>query len=262
MGKLRISISPMEVVGIAIGLGLLTAFTLPMLGPSKEAAARTLCLQNQKQIGSSVSMYAIDWDETFPRTTYERPTQGLGRHWAVLVQPYIKSEEAFLCEGDEGVSAEYGRFARANLIPEIGYINNYAIIPAHDFYPVQSAEIGEPDRLIMLTERRRILPSGKKMTSWKGTSGFAPGQPCVHRKFGRDYRRVTPALAEEKLQRALQDKELLFVRADWTAHEGQANYLFADGHAATQPLAATLRPDSFQWGERFYPKSMKHARCD
>jgi prepilin-type processing-associated H-X9-DG protein len=251
-----------EVAGVAVGLGLLAAFVLPMLGPSREATARALCLRNQKQIGSSVALYAADWDDRFPRTTYDRPTEGLGRHWAVLVQPYIKSQEAFLCEGDGGVSAEYGRFARENLLPEIGYINNYAVIPAHDFYPVSAPELATPERLILLTERRRVLPSGKKLKSWKGTSGFVPGQPCASRRFGRDYGYATYDLAERKLRRALHDKELILLRADWTAHEGQANYLYADGHAASRPFAATLRPDSFEWGERFYPQSMKHARCD
>ncbi|CAN5672786.1 hypothetical protein BH11ARM2_BH11ARM2_01100 [soil metagenome] len=258
----RREISLIEWAAGAVVVCLVATTACPLLRRDDVTGPRSVCMQNLRQIGVSIQLYADDYNDTYPRTTYDRPSAGLGLHWAVLVQPYVKSQSIFVCLGDHPVPAEYARFPKGNLLPEISYINNYAVIPAHDFWPVKHSQLGRVASTILVGERRRVLPNGVKLKSWKGASGFEPGQPCKGKKFGRDYRYVTLALAEDKLHHVKKDKELLLTRVNWTIHGGGSNYLFVDGHAAYQLFPATLREENNQWGERFYAQSMPKARCD
>ena len=52
-------------VVIAI-IAILAAILFPVFSSAKEAAKRTACLSNAKQIGSSVMLYLSDYDGTFP----------------------------------------------------------------------------------------------------------------------------------------------------------------------------------------------------
>lgn len=52
-------------VVIAI-IGILAALLLPALSAAKETARTTFCLNNMKQIGLAVQVYAQDWDQTYP----------------------------------------------------------------------------------------------------------------------------------------------------------------------------------------------------
>lgn len=248
-------------IGIGV-LGVVATFAYPMLRGGKTVAGRTVCLRNLKQIGNAIFLYTEDADQTYPRTTYERPSSGLGYHWAVLVQPYISNEQVFICSGDNAVPAEYETYHRQFLLPELSYINNYAVIPAHDFYPVRVAEVDRRQNTILVTERRERLASIGTLKSWKGTSGFKPGQPCKGKRLGEDYSLVTPALAESKRRTATDDKDLLLIRVDWEVHDGASNYLFLDGHVEWEKLPETLRPQEYQWGDRFFPVSMPDAKCD
>lgn len=248
---------------IAIGvIGVVGTFTYPLLRGGGKIAGRTLCLQNMKQIGNAILLYTEDSDGTYPRTTYERPNAGLGYHWAVLVQPYINDERAFVCSGENSVPAEYHRFNRRFLLPELSYINNYAVIPAHDFFPVRASQIDRGQNMILVAERREKIASLGTLKSWKGTTGFTPGQPCRGLRVGVDYQTDTPEFVERKRLTAKDDKDLLLIRVDWTVHDNASNYLFLDGHVEREQLSATLRLDAYQWGDRFYPVSMPNARCD
>ena len=64
-------------VVIAI-IAILAAILFPVFAQAREKARQTTCISNLKQIGSSVMMYAQDYDEEFPMGTYNGP-----RNWEV-----------------------------------------------------------------------------------------------------------------------------------------------------------------------------------
>lgn len=257
--KLRVT----EVL-VAIGVaGLAGALAVPLLGNAGDRAGRSKCLANMKQIGAALTMYSEDYDKYLPRTTEERPKHGFGAHWTYLIQPYVRSEEMFVCPSDPSPAYTYiDEASQKKQVPRLSYINNYAAVPAHDFYPVPTYALTDPGSLIVIGERRSHHPRLGRMPGWKGTSGFVPGQPCEDREFGTDYHRVTLAEAQDQFPTVRSDKQLLIVRLEWAAHGDGSNYTFADGHAAHQPLDRTLDPARFEWGERFYPRSMADAHCD
>ena len=56
-------------VVIAI-IAILAAILFPVFAQAREAARKTTCLSNMKQIGPAMMMYIQDYDETYPQSEY------------------------------------------------------------------------------------------------------------------------------------------------------------------------------------------------
>jgi prepilin-type N-terminal cleavage/methylation domain-containing protein/prepilin-type processing-associated H-X9-DG protein len=94
-------------VVIAI-IAILAAILFPVFAQARERARMSACLSNMRQIGSSLMMYAQDYDETLP---YIRFHGGgacpKGSHcyvWKNAIRPYLKSLDVLACP-----SNPYGR---------------------------------------------------------------------------------------------------------------------------------------------------------
>jgi prepilin-type N-terminal cleavage/methylation domain-containing protein/prepilin-type processing-associated H-X9-DG protein len=74
-------------VVIAI-IAILAAILFPVFAQAREKARSSTCLSNQKQIGLAFSMYAQDYDETFPFPYFQVTDQW----WEDMVNPYIRSQ--------------------------------------------------------------------------------------------------------------------------------------------------------------------------
>jgi prepilin-type N-terminal cleavage/methylation domain-containing protein len=98
---------------------ILAAILFPAFAGVRRAANNAACLSNLKQIGMSVSMYAQDYDETFP-TACTQADRVVGKAqpnlpntptpylWEVMT-PYIKNAFIWRCPGDVGFTAAGGR---------------------------------------------------------------------------------------------------------------------------------------------------------
>jgi len=76
-------------VVIAI-IAILAAILFPVFAQAREKARATTCLSNGKQIALSISMYAQDYDETFPISIQAAGTTA-ETWWDDSIQPYIKT---------------------------------------------------------------------------------------------------------------------------------------------------------------------------
>lgn len=102
-------------VVIAI-IAILAAILFPVFAQAKEAAKKTACISNNKQIGIGLYLYLNDFDDTLPMANYPAPPAYVGPPWTVfafhngagiselawadLVQPYIKNTKLFKCPSD------------------------------------------------------------------------------------------------------------------------------------------------------------------
>jgi prepilin-type processing-associated H-X9-DG protein len=146
--------------------------------------------------------------------------------------------------------------------PKYSYIPNYNLMPAHDWVPVSMTVLPDPANTIAVTERRDKSPRGTLIGKHKGVTGFNPSQPCpgstlVPPQYAslagtNTYAYYTQDLAEQHLANDTNDKNDL-IRVMWSRHGEGANYSYADGHARWQRLGQTLKPDAYQYGDRFYP---------
>jgi prepilin-type N-terminal cleavage/methylation domain-containing protein/prepilin-type processing-associated H-X9-DG protein len=102
-------------VVIAI-IAILAAILFPVFAQAKEAAKKTACLSNNKQIGTALYIYVGDYDDTLPMANYPAPPAYVGPPWTVfqfhngagiselswadLLNPYSKNIQIFACPDD------------------------------------------------------------------------------------------------------------------------------------------------------------------
>lgn len=84
-------------VVIAI-IAILAAILFPVFAQAREAARKTQCLSNTKQVGTAVMMYVQDYDETFAPNKYLYGTT-LYSYYDLHV-PYMKNDGVFMCPSD------------------------------------------------------------------------------------------------------------------------------------------------------------------
>ncbi|MCB8933734.1 MAG: DUF1559 domain-containing protein [Fimbriimonadaceae bacterium] len=271
-------------VVIAI-IAILAAILFPVFAQAKEAAKKVSCLSNMKQVAIAVYLYAGDYDDTAPQTSWEtsatpQPFNPGGRyqiHWTYLMQPYIKNYQIFACPSDgtpvkpkypaPNGTADLGMLNAAGQMycdwqaPEYSYIPNYNLMPAHDWLPVSMTVLPAPADTIAVAERREKTDSGVVIGKHKGLSGFNPSQPCPgSTQIAPQYAIITsmnfafwtPEFIAQHNALDSNDKADV-VRVKWDRHKEGANYAYADGHARWQRLAQTLNPDKYQYGDHFYP---------
>jgi prepilin-type N-terminal cleavage/methylation domain-containing protein/prepilin-type processing-associated H-X9-DG protein len=86
-------------VVIAI-IAILAAILFPVFAQARDKARQAACLSNEKQIGTAITMYAQDYDETLPNCY----SWGYGwtpgikdRYIQQLTAPYVKNETIWYC---------------------------------------------------------------------------------------------------------------------------------------------------------------------
>src|SRR5580692_10292165 len=92
-------------VVIAI-IAILAAILFPVFAQAKEAAKKTSCLSNMKQIGLAFQMYGNDNDDNYPEP-YVLPPYYYAAvwpntyTWQTTIQPYIKSKNLTRCPDNQ-----------------------------------------------------------------------------------------------------------------------------------------------------------------
>jgi prepilin-type N-terminal cleavage/methylation domain-containing protein/prepilin-type processing-associated H-X9-DG protein len=255
-------------VVIAI-ISILAAILFPVFAQARDKARAASCLSNMKQLGIALNMYQQDYDGAMMQTTSENPI--LKIHWSWVLQPYVKNVGIFVCPSDPApvtpsTPCTDGKLIGINCdaqVPKFSYINNYNVIPAHDWIPPVESAFDEPANMIVLTERRSTMndPAKTKIGQWKGVSAFigtggvsvGSGQICP----GDPYRYATPSDAYAGLLGKKDKPEI--VRVQWDRHNMGANYTFSDGHAKWFRFEQTLNPDNFLWGKTWIPAPFQNT---
>lgn len=96
-GLRRRGFTLIELLVVIAIIAILAAILFPVFAKAREAARATSCRSNLKQLGSSLAMYAQDYDETVATSfMYYSPSDNLV-WWPDLVRPYVKNEQVYLC---------------------------------------------------------------------------------------------------------------------------------------------------------------------
>lgn len=278
---MRRAFTLIELLVVIAIIAILAAILFPVFAQAKEAAKKTACLSNDKQMATALFMYAGDNDDMLCQTSWESDASHPYQvHWSFLMQPYIKNFDMFRCPSDsapvkpkvpcanDGVLGQMPMICDWMPTKGYSYIPNYNAMPAHDWLPVSMTSFNQPANTILVTEKR---DTGSAGDAHKGLSGFLPSQPCPNWTLAPYGGRIPPAntytYTDAQLVRAANltgtsadYKQVDVTRVAWDRHsgkkwEGGANYSFADGHAKFQKLEQTLNPSLYEYGERWYPNS-------
>jgi len=201
----RLGFTLIELLVVIAIIAILAAILFPVFAKAREKARQTSCLSNQRQIATAILSYTQDYDETLPLgsltwTNWVCPpgvaNLGNGASWRMLIMPYCKNAQIFLCPSyerpDEGMWG-YGVDWAAGVRRSYAGCHSWA----HGGYAPNGrklAELTRPSTCILTMESRYEYPDlGTWTMPWTAWLDGAKGA--------------------------------------YTSHNGQCNWSFYDGHA-------------------------------
>jgi len=91
-------------VVIAI-IAILAAILFPVFAQAREKARMTTCVSNMRQIGTGLTMYAQDYDETFPYIRFHTGPDVHDWVWKQAIGPYVKNKQVYACPSNPKANA-------------------------------------------------------------------------------------------------------------------------------------------------------------
>ena len=95
---LRRAFTLIELLTVIAIIAILAAILFPVFAKAREKAEQTQCVNNCKQLGTAMSMYATDYDSRFP--LINGPGGGIAApavYWPVQLNPYTKNDQIMIC---------------------------------------------------------------------------------------------------------------------------------------------------------------------
>ncbi len=99
--KKRTGFTLIELLVVIAIIAILAAILFPVFARARENARRSSCQSNLKQIGLGFAQYTQDYDEKY--LTQDLTAANVAtRNFGVLLQPYLKSTQIFVCPSAAG----------------------------------------------------------------------------------------------------------------------------------------------------------------
>ncbi len=165
-------------VVIAI-IAILAAILFPVFAQAREAARKTSCLSNFKQVATGILMYVQDYDESMPPVEYAccNYNPAVDTSYPELIQPYTKNWGIHNCPSDPFANDDIGlqqmgvpqnaplknKSYAWGLTGDLGY--NYMYLSPFNaqarYIGTSLASVGQPANTLMLADSIWDLQGGR-----------------------------------------------------------------------------------------------------
>lgn len=208
-------------VVIAI-IAILAAILFPVFAKAREAARKTSCINNLKQIGTSIMMYAQDYDEVLPTFVFASPPANFAQPnnygWTYIftrLDPYTKNSGIYACP-----SATPSLYGPAGSQINVSYAYNEYIYDVARGWSSLAALTGAKNGIASIA----IVAD----SNFRGIFNDWDAGNTGNATYPTNY------LARVLLANAGQTQP---------RHEG-SNFIYADGHAKFSPTGAIVCPQA------------------
>lgn len=199
-------------VVIAI-IAILASLFLPVLSRSKVKAQQIHCLSNMRQIGMALRMYADDYEGHLPLTLHNQIITNTS--WIFTLQPYLGSvDEIRICPVDPRRNERMTNNGTSYIL------NEFLAVPEVDPFGKVTSEIRRLDQLAMPAET---------FVAFEIADEYGPGVYADHthsRGWGEGWDQVIQDIQPNRHRQGGSNPRKT---------NGNANYLYADGHVESIP---------------------------
>ncbi len=156
-----------ELLVVIAVIAILAAILFPVFSQAREAARRTSCLSNLKQLGTAVLLYTQDYDEVLPLAAYATASFDF-LTWHDLTDPYARNKAIWHCPSSRVSKTDQN----GRITTHFGYNVRYLTTIAPDFSnadghsAVSLAAVQTPAETVLLSDARSSMPG-----SWCGDDG-------------------------------------------------------------------------------------------
>ena len=219
----KLAFTLVELLVVIAIIAILAAILFPVFARARENARRSSCSSNLKQIGLGILQYTQDYDERYPPSRTEGPTNNDKVTWQALTQPYVKSTQLYACPSntDNASNVAYTPNAAANIpaIPRSYVCNGGSSASAANTpgttaqRPMNQGDYGGGAALSVLDVPSTTILVGEH----RGNN---------EQKYWGIPLSISTGVGNSLL----------------TNHLGTSNWLFADGHVKALKPSATITP--------------------
>jgi len=167
--KLRAGFTLIELIVVISIILILAAMLLPVFERAVKSAEAISCLVNVRNLALASQLYANDYDGRLLPALIDIPNSTQKNCWDVLLLPYVRSQQVYLCPADENPTP--GPVYTNSLIHSYGINLDLTMVGGYPGASLQSTQIPLPCATILFFDMAQPYSYGWR-ASWGNMSQY------------------------------------------------------------------------------------------